>query len=546
MSEVQKDILSFFPQKEVGGPPRKTQGLVIQEVHKAFQSGKRIVILESPVGSGKSAIAKTFANYFQDSHILTPRKSLQNQYYDDFSADTVLMKGRNSYPCTRKKNRKIYLKVTNDIRNGSVAQPRQGEDNCATAPCRNSKTVYQSCIKVNGECPYNVAIEVAQEHHTVIHNIHSFVFQTNFGEKFERRKFLALDEAHEIEEVIRGFIAKKITINKVIQAGDLSGDLTTLSGWCDFFLQDKYLPEITPYEKASKERDEEYVTDQDRYKEMIETLRDKAEYYGKEFTYKRSVNYMGQKPVSTTFEFIPHSLGSAVSRLILEYGDYVLLMSGTIYDKVTYCKNIGLNPDDVYFIRVPSSFPVKMRPIYLKPEYQVDTSFANWNDNFNEMIEKINKIMKIFHDVKGLIHAPSYEAAELIAKWLPANRAMVHDKSNFQERLEEFYEAKEPKVFISPVCQQGVDFKGDRARFQIVLRIPYLNTSDEFVNFKVKNDFIWYNYAALVVFGQQVGRVNRSEDDFGATFLMDSRFNRFISSNQTKLPKWLKDAFVYK
>jgi Rad3-related DNA helicase len=101
-------------------------------------------------------------------------------------------------------------------------------------------------------------------------------------------------------------------------------------------------------------------------------------------------------------------------------------------------------------------------------------------------------------------------------------------------------------VFISPVCQQGVDFKGDRARFQIVTRIPYLNTSDEFVSHKVENDFAWYNYKALVVFGQQIGRVNRAEDDYGATFLLDERFNRFISKNSTKLPKWLRDAIVYR
>lgn len=539
MSE--KDILSFFPLKT----PRKTQELVIREIHKAFQEGKKFVILEAPVGSGKSAVAKTFANYFQDSHILTPRKSLQNQYYEDFSNDTVLMKGRNAYPCTRKKSRKIYLKVINEIKTGSIQQPRQGEDNCGTAPCRNSKTIYQNCTKVNGDCPYTVAIDVAQKHHTVIHNVHSFIFQTNFSGKFEKRRIIIVDEAHEIEEIVRGFISKKLTINKVIEASDI-GNFDTIPAWCDFFLNEKYMPELTPYEKVLKEEDPEYVTDRDKYVEMIETLRDKAEYYGNDFTYKRTPNYMGQRQVSTSFEFIPNSIGSAATRLIFEYGDHVLLMSGTIFDKQAYCKYNGINPNDVYFIRVPSAFPAKLRPIYLKPEYQVDTSFANWNDNFDEMIKKINKILTIFHDVKGLIHAPSYESAEQIARYLPANRVVLHDKMDFQEKLEAFYSSKEPKVFISPICQQGVDFKDDRARFQIVLRIPYLNTSDEFVNYKVKKDFPWFNYRALVVFGQQIGRVNRSENDFGVTFLLDSRFNRFISNNASKIPKWVKDALIYK
>lgn len=538
---VNDDILSFFPLKT----PRATQKAVLVEINKAFNEGKKFVILEAPVGSGKSPVAMTFAKKFQDSHIITPQKSLQNQYYEDFSEDTVLMKGRNAYPCTRGKSRKIYLKVINEINKGHIKQPGQGEDNCATAPCRNSETVFKLCVEAQGPCPYSAAIEVAQQHHTVIHNVHSFIFQTNFGEKFQKRKLLVIDEAHMIEGIVRDFITKKHTVKGLVNAGDAPGE-PSVDKWCDFFEDTKFVPELSASEKAMKELDEDFVTERDRYLESVENFRAKAEYYGEAFTVKRTPNYVGDRCISTTFEFIPHSVGNAPTNLMFDYGEHVLLMSGTIYDKNMYCKSIGIQPDDAYFIRVPSSFPVKNRPIYLKPEYQVDTSFANWDDNFKEMVTKINKILSIFHDVKGLIHVPSYQAAEEIASWLPPNRVIWHDKSNTQEKLAEFYASDEPKVFLSPVCQQGVDFKYDRARFQIILRVPYLNTSDEFVGYKVKNDFSWYNYQALVIFGQQVGRVNRAEDDFGVTFLMDERFNNFVKKNATKLPKWLKDAFVYK
>jgi ATP-dependent DNA helicase DinG len=542
MSEVPKTILSCFPHKE----PRSTQVAVLNEIQKVFESGKKFIILEAPVGSGKSPIAIALARYFGDSHLITPRKSLQDQYYEDFSEESVLMKGRNAYPCTRGKNKKIYLRVINDIRSGQVKQPRYDEPNCGNAPCRNSKTVYSLCVEAHGECPYSVAIETAQEHHTVIHNIHSFVFQTNFGEKFQKRKLLVVDEAHEIENVIRGFIAKKFTLKGQIEAADVPSNQETIDDWCEFFSSDKFIPEMSAYEATLKEEDKTYVTERDKYLEQILLLKDKSEYYEKAFTVKRSLNFVGSKCISTTFEFIPHSLGNSASRLMFDYGEYVVLMSGTIYDKNVYCRNIGLNPADVHFIRVPSTFPLKGRPIYVKPAYQVDTSYANWQDNFKEMTDKINNIMNIFSDVKGLIHVPSYDAGLEIANWLPPGRVMTHDKSNFQEKLQEFYASKEPKVFLSPVCQQGVDFKDDRARFQIILRIPYLNTSDEFVNHVVKNDFLKYNYWALVIFGQQIGRGNRSENDFCATFLMDSRFNKFLANNGSKLPKWLKDAFIYK
>ena len=539
--QEQSDILSFFPLQT----PRANQKAVLLEIDKAFQEGKKFIILEAPVGSGKSPVAMTFARKFNDSHILTPQKSLQNQYYEDFEEDSVLMKGRNAYPCTRGKNKRIYLKVISDIHKGHVKQPGPGEDNCATAPCRNSETVFNLCVQAQGVCPYTAAIETAQQHHTVIHNIHSFIFQTNFGEKFEKRKLLVVDEAHLIEGIIRDFITKKVTVRGMVEAIDTPNE-ASVESWCDFFELDKFLPPLSKSEETMKELDENYVTEQDRYLEQILAFREKADYYGDAFTVKRIPNMVGERCISTTFEFIPHNVGNAPTNLIFQYGEHVLLMSGTIYDKTMFCKSIGIKPDDAYFIRVPSTFPLKTRPIYLKPDYQVDTSFANWDDNFKEMIEKINKILKIFHDVKGLIHVPSYQAAEDIASWLPHNRVITHDKSNLQEKLQEFYASTDAKVFLSPVCQQGVDFKYDRARFQIVLRIPYLNTSDEYVNYVVKNDFTKYNYWALLTFGQQIGRVNRAEDDFGATFLMDSRFNKFIANNKSKLPQWLKDSFIYK
>jgi Rad3-related DNA helicase len=162
------------------------------------------------------------------------------------------------------------------------------------------------------------------------------------------------------------------------------------------------------------------------------------------------------------------------------------------------------------------------------------------------MLDKIKEISGIFHDVKGLIHTPSYMASEQIRNGLNDPRFITHQPNDFQQKLEEFYESKAPGVFLSPVCQLGVDFKGDRARLQIILRVPYLNTSSKFVEDKVKNDFPWYNYQSLITFGQQIGRVNRSADDYGATFLIDERFNKFISRNNKVLPGWVKEAIVYR
>jgi Rad3-related DNA helicase len=62
----------------------------------------------------------------------------------------------------------------------------------------------------------------------------------------------------------------------------------------------------------------------------------------------------------------------------------------------------------------------------------------------------------------------------------------------------------------------------------------------------VKDNYQLYNYLTLLTFGQQIGRINRSEVDYGATFLIDSRFPRFIAKNSSSIPKWVSKAMIVK
>lgn len=533
-------ILDFFPLEK----PRPSQAKVIEAIDAAFKSGKRFVILEAPVGSGKSAIAMTFARAVKGSHIITPRKSLQDQYYEDFQDDIVLMKGRNAYPCTLEATPAGYRKVIKAVVEGRVKPPAKGEDNCANAPCRNSEAIWQSCTSNQGDCPYSVAIKTADEHHSVVHNVHSFIFQSNFAGKFSKRDLMIVDEAHEIEGVIREFIIKKIHLKRVIPKVELPV-FTSMADWKEWLLSSNNTPEESEHEVNMKNVDPEYRSDKDVYLDRVEDL---SQSFSEKalFSVRSSPIFAGNKEIGVSLEFVPHSIGQTAHNLLFNYGDKVLLMSGTIYDHNMYCRGVGINPDDAVSIRVPSAFPIQNRPVYLKPKYQTNTSFATWRENFEKMIGIIDSIQNIFKDAKGLIHAPSYDAAGEICSFVPGHRLVTHGKHDFQERLEAFYASTEPLIFVSPVCQQGVDFKDDRARFQILTRVPYLNTSDQFVGDKMKTDFNWYNYQALIIFGQQLGRPVRSETDYGATFLLDERFNQFISKNRSKIPKWSMDSFVWK
>lgn len=531
-------MLKHFPLKD----PRSTQVDVLKAIEKAFKDGYKNVLLEAPVGSGKSAMAVTVAKYYGTSHVLTPRKSLQNQYSEDFlDKGVVLMKGRNAYPCTYPSFENTeYTGVIRQIQAGKVIPISRGELTCSDGPCiSNGSMAKDRCTaKEEYPCPYNVAIETAQKSDIIVHNLHSFIYQTYYTGHFDKRDIIIIDECHEVEGIIRDFAARKVSIPKFITDADMPGEneLKTLTDWAGWL--GKYKTNF------SSKLDIFGSSDQDKFEDTIQSLLDLSDRFGEKFVPNVERDAFLKK---TKFTFIPEYIGNLVNQYLLEFGGKRLLMSGTIYNKSVFCRNIGLKEEETCFIRCGSTFPKKNRPIYFKPDYRVDTSHKLWDENFQEMVSNIKTVMEVFDDVKGLIHIPSYHTGISIEAALKdSGRILNHTKDNFQQTLDTFYASEEPLVLLSPICQQGVDFKYDRARFQIVLRVPYANTSDAFTSYKVKNDFQWYNYQALVVFGQMIGRVNRAEDDFGVTVLLDDRFGKFLSKNRMVLPKWLTDAVIYK
>ena len=91
MSIKQSDWMKYFPFKV----PRNEQVESINFILDKFINSKnKFIILEAPLGIGKSAIAVTVSNYFHDklikndymkaSYIMTTQKILQEQYVRDF------------------------------------------------------------------------------------------------------------------------------------------------------------------------------------------------------------------------------------------------------------------------------------------------------------------------------------------------------------------------------------------------------------------------------------------------------------------------------
>ena len=102
----------------------------------------------------------------------------------------------------------------------------------------------------------------------------------------------------------------------------------------------------------------------------------------------------------------------------------------------------------------------------------------------------------------------------------------------------------DPTVLVSPSMSYGVDLKGDLAKFQIIVKAPFLPTKDVRIERMMKNDFDWYQNKMLCSLIQSCGRGVRSKKDECITYILDGTIVNAILKSKHKLPKYFVDRFV--
>lgn len=523
-------LKDFFPFPTI----RDTQDRVLTALDPII-ARHRHVIVESPVGSGKSGMGIAFARHGGSSFLLTPRKNLQDQYFDDFSEHVVTLKGRSAYPCVdpRRWHTPLPVRLIHDeVLEGNISPRFLTGALCSTGRCMNPtdeagrRSYRETCERLSLiPCPYQTAVGTAIESDHVVCNLHSFIAQTHFTERFEPRPRLVIDECHDMAGIVRDVLAKTIFIRG---------------------MQLAELPEMVRFDIAAWQRYFRHPANQpagrftDEFRDYLSVLEATIEGLP-EAIYGAFAADIENTDSGTLFKFRQLDISRASRSLILDHGERVLLMSGTIFSKNLFCYENGLDPAETAFLRVNSTFPVENRLVVLDPS-AVRLGAADWDTNFGHLIDRVRRILNQHEGDKGLIHAPSYVKAAQIAEAI-GGRAVTHSPEDFLPTLNGFYRARGNSVFVSPICQQGVDFKNDRARFQIVTTVPYLNVGDRVVAKMMERNPAWYDLKTLVIFAQMLGRPVRSETDHGITYLMDSRFPGFINRTRQWIPRWLLDSF---
>lgn len=518
------NLLQHFPSRL--GTPRDQQ---VQGLNFLSKSDKAFSILEMTVGSGKSGVAVGSCAGYGSSYLVTPTKSLQNQYSEDFRGDSVQLRGRANYHCSHNKP-ELNRKIIHLIKQGQSFPMPNKYESCGAAPCiplRNGKrkAFIEECESGSGPCPYTTMIEECQKHDLVIANPYSLIYISYFGGHLSQRELLVVDEAHDLIKVIRSIATLNITINRLVAPKEIEG-LVTPSHWINW---------LKRAEQQSTFPDKKEL---EKYLAKLEKLEKSESAYGKKAIVKCFHDSDNDKFKVT---FIPDNIAGLARELLFNLGKKVILLSGTIPDYRGFCMELGIPLDDVDVLRIPSDFPAQNRPVYL-PQTQLDLSHKNWMKNLAPACKEVDRIIALYSNKRTIVHTPSYRKAHQVAELLKSPKVITHEPENFQEKLDIFLKT-EGAVFVSPSVAQGVSFDGTKAENQIIMTPSYANIDDPLVKYRLDQGlWNWYNTQALIVFLQQCGRVVRSKDETGHTWLIDIRFNDLIRKCWKQVPQWFADG----
>ena len=115
----------------------------------------------------------------------------------------------------------------------------------------------------------------------------------------------------------------------------------------------------------------------------------------------------------------------------------------------------------------------------------------------------------------------------------------------FKETISE--SIKKPNgVIISAKAGTGIDLKGEKSRFQIIIKAPYISEVSNDDNARAqkirKNDASRYWIKSMFRLIQFAGRSVRGLDDYATTYVLDQSAKSMIRNNLDHVPQWFHDA----
>jgi ATP-dependent DNA helicase DinG len=533
MSDRFPDWRAHFPL----ATPRAEQARALDFAVEALYSGMEDVLLELPTGVGKSAIAVALGGVMAANSrtsesdvklgatVLTSQKILQDQYERDFPTRVVDLRSSSNYRCSKGRTCGEQMRLS---QMGSKKR--------------------RDCMDV---CPYKSAKEAFLARAIGVTNYSFLISEAVYAGTIPKRELLVLDEAHNVEDEVRRWAT--ISITKKFCKEELELDLPWMKEdkrLHEFFLT-KYVPglqnrkkklEILLLEELGDEEHDEVPTYLKKAIASYESI-DKILCQANRLvngTVDRAEYVVGRG--DGVYELKPLDVSKQAHEVLLSRGLQRVHMSATIGSFPAYMRSLGLSQKTTRSLSVPSPFPSSAYGIQYMPIGSMAARFLKEPQNQETICLAVSAILEGHLEQKGIVHTVSFELASIVGQ-IGDPRLIVHQPGDDRDELLERHKAsKEPTVLVSPSMMEGVDLRGDLARFSIVLKVPYPYMGDPVVERKLKDDPEWYNARTVRSLVQSMGRSVRDHEDWATTYVLDQAIVHLRRKAGGMMPKFLVDA----
>jgi len=542
---------------------KKFRDYQAEAIRFIVNSEKPVVALRAPTGSGKTLIAMCVIKLIGDGIYLAHSKALQDQSVNDFPEFRIL-KGRANYPCA------LYSKLQADecpFRNPKqckysvngecehrlcyIEQKRAGN----SVPCVGTDNKCEFYVaKCEHNCPYIVQKRKVDQHPLRILNYQYFILATNYGKAFSGKEIVVCDEADKLDDILLSFVSLAIS-DRDIHQYKLPNPHTLYKTPCENGIKSW---KIWAGKSAGimKKRIDKIPDDAKRSMlENAEGFKNKLDKFIKlvDETWRLSVgrNRYGEfwlfKPVWITPEMTDEYFRNHVGG---ESGGKLVMMSATLKALPALSQETGIPMSEMDFMETPSLFDPQKCPIYLDPVTAMSKEARKDKDEMQKIVDKILDILNKHKDEKGLIHTKNYEITKFIMdNCNRSGRLITHKTKNRGQVLNNFINATEPLVLVSPSMGRGISLEDDRCRFQIISKVPFPDLGDQQINARLFGSGnmgrYWYRASTANAVEQSIGRGIRNEDDWCTTYIIDANAESLIAKHRNMFSKHFFKCLIW-
>jgi Rad3-related DNA helicase len=512
---------------------RGNQQQALRDIRDAFAAGNEVVLVRAPTGSGKSLLARAIAGAARTTEEAAPADPTGAYYttpqvsqLDDVAADPLLsdlrvIRGKSNYDCIL---------------------PGETDTPVDRAPCVRERGF--DC-RVRHRCPYFSDRAIAANQPIAAMTL-AYFMQTAGSEVFRQRDVVVVDEAHGLAEWAEMYATIDLRPRTVpvwddvgvpdVTAADDPLERTarfaeTLAGVCERATDDLLAnPELTAEEAARRDR--------------LRELRSELSWFVEDYRAPDSpTTWVVDQPDGEGSPVTVKPLDPAryLRHTVWDRGERFALLSATILNKAAFCRGVGLDPDRVALVDVPHTFPLENRPLF--DVTQGPMTYEHREETLPKLARLLVRLMQHHPDEKGIVHAHSYaiqsRLAEALSRFGVGDRVRAHDREDRDAQLDAWKATDAPDVFLSVKMEEALDLSGGLARWQVLCKAPYSNTADSRVARRLEEgQWAWYHRVALRTVIQACGRVVRSPDDYGATYLADASLLDLFERARADMPDW--------